>query len=116
MNVEHDPVYGCELAQGRRDREGYVFDGHKRAHVVAYERAHGPVPDDRELDHVCRRRSCVALVHLEAVTRSENERRKRWSYRARIARCPAGHALAETAIVTPEGGRVCRTCRDGASP
>jgi hypothetical protein len=32
--------------------------------------------------------------------------------RARIAKCPRGHALTSlTAMITPEGGRVCRTCR-----
>lgn len=114
MITQLDPVYGCELAQGRRDRDGYVFEGSDRSHQVVWERSHGPVPDGKELDHTCRRRACCALHHLELVTRSENERRKRWAHRVRIERCPLGHLLADQVIVTPEGGRVCRACRDVA--
>lgn len=116
--TEHDPIYGCELATGRRDREGYAFHGSTRAHIAAWRAAGREIPDGLELDHLCRRRHCCALHHLELVTRGENERRKSWRYRARRKLCPAGHELAgqveQTAIVTPEGGRVCRTCNRAA--
>lgn len=46
-------------------------------HIVAWEDAVGPVPDGRELDHLCRRRRCIAIVHLEPVTPEENRRRQR---------------------------------------
>lgn len=116
MSFVYDPEYGCLLATGRADRDGYVFHGRTRAHIAAWESVHGSVPPDRELDHTCRRRACCAVDanHLEPVTRSENERRKSWRYRAKIPRCPAGHLLAQTGIITPQGGRVCRTCRDAA--
>lgn len=110
MSTERDPIFGCELATGRLDRDGYAFHGKTRAHIAAWTAAHGPVPEDRELDHLCRRRHCVALHHLEAVTRRENELRKRWRCRARAKWCPAGHRLELYGIVTPEGGRVCRAC------
>lgn len=115
MSTEYDPIFGCEIATGRKDREGYAFWGSSRAHIVAWEREHGPLPDGLELDHLCRRRACCALIHLEPVTRSENEKRKSWRFRSKIATCPRGHQLAETAMVSPEGGRVCRTCRDEAA-
>jgi hypothetical protein len=109
-------VFGCELATGRRDKDGYAYHGSSRAHIVAYERVHGAVPDDLVLDHLCRRRHCCAPHHLEAVTQSENERRKQWRYRARRTHCPRGHELSVNAVVTPEGGRVCRTCNREAAP
>jgi hypothetical protein len=102
--------YGCELSTARIDREGYAFEGRSRAHVVAWTKAHGAVPDGMELDHLCRRRHCRALHHLELVTRSENEKRKSWKYRARRTHCPKGHELAINGVVTPEGGKVCRAC------
>src|SRR5690348_15795085 len=83
VSVERDTTFGCELATGRRDKDGYAFHGQTRAHIAAWERAHGPVPNGLVLDHLCRRRHCCAVHHLEAVTQSENERRKSWSYRAR---------------------------------
>lgn len=111
----YDPVFGCEIAHGRRDKDGYAIVGGRRAHIVAWELGNGGVEDGKELDHTCRNRACVALIHLEPVTRSENELRKSWRYRSKIERCPRGHLLAETAMVNGQGGRCCRTCRDEAA-
>lgn len=105
----HDPIYGCELVE-HVDADGYGRVRGKLAHVVAWERAYGPVPDDKELDHLCRRRNCCALAHLELASRSEQERRKLWKVRAKRAKCPQGHDMNINAMTTPEGGRVCRTC------
>lgn len=105
-----DRLYGCWLWTGRRDRDGYGrLPGGRLAHVAAYEAARGPVPAKLTLDHLCRRRHCCRPEHLEPVSRSEQERRKRWRYRVRLTHCPRGHSLA-TSLRTPEGGRVCRVC------
>lgn len=115
MNFERDLVFGCELAQGRADRDGYVFWGSTRAHIHRWtERMGVPVPEGHVLDHLCRRRNCVALHHLEPVTQSENEKRKAMKYRLRRARCMYGHDLNEHRAVTPEGGVVCRACNRAA--
>jgi hypothetical protein len=105
-----DPIFGCELATGRLDREGYAFHGKTRAHIAAWEAANGPRPEGMEIDHMCRRRNCKALHHLELVTRSENERRKSFKHRIKRTHCPRGHSLATNRAVTPEGGIVCREC------
>lgn len=47
------------------------------AHVVMYELLVGPVPAGMELDHLCRKPSCVEVYHLEPVTHRENLRRGR---------------------------------------
>lgn len=110
-----DPdVFGCELATGRLDKDGYAYHGSSRAHIVAWERVHGEVPDGLVLDHLCRRRHCSAVHHLEPVTQGENLMRIRWRYRAKRAMCPKGHPLALNGVVTPEGGRVCRQCNRDA--
>lgn len=110
--------FGCELATGRLDRDGYSYHGKSRGHIVAWVAKHGPVQPGLELDHMCRRRHCSALHHLEAVTRSENELRKSWRYRVKRKLCPRGHELAVHGVMTPEGGRVCRACNreHGATP
>jgi hypothetical protein len=102
--------FGCELWRGRRKADGYGMIGKETAHRVVWERERGPIPEDRFLDHLCRRPACVALHHLEIVTASENESRKRWRNRIKATHCPAGHEMASNAVVTPEGGRVCRAC------
>jgi hypothetical protein len=78
-----------------------------------YEKEIGPVPEGKVLDHLCRRPQCVAPHHLEPVTKSLNEQRKLWRKRANGAHCAKMRGIvhdAMNAIVTPEGGRVCRQC------
>lgn len=42
------------------------------AHRAYYEERFGPIPRDRELDHLCSQRACVRPEHLEPVTHAEN--------------------------------------------
>lgn len=114
MSTERDPIFGCLLWTGKLDKDGYGFHGRSRAHIVAWEAVHGQVPDGMELEHECRRRHCTAVAHLRLVTRSQNERLKSWRARARLTHCKNGHDLSVNAMVTPEGGRVCRTCSKGS--
>lgn len=111
--VEHDPVFGCRLWRGKVDRHGYpvIWRGKRpsAAHRVMYEAELGAIAPGLELDHECRRPLCVATHHLRPVTRSENEKLKSWRYRLLRTHCKNGHEM-KLAIVTPEGGRVCRTC------
>jgi hypothetical protein len=102
--------FGCEVWQGARTADGYGLIGSRVAHRVLWERVRGPIPEGKALDHLCRRRSCVALHHLEVVSASDNERRKSWRVRVRARHCAAGHDMAVNAVVTPWGGRVCREC------
>ena len=110
--------FGCWTWTGKVDRDGYpvVWRGRSasKGHRVVYEREVGPIAPGLALDHLCRNRACVAPHHLEPVDQSENERRKSWRYRARRTTCKAGHELASTKVVTPNGGVVCRWCNDEA--
>lgn len=108
-----DP-YGCQIATGRLDKDGYAFMGRTRAHIAAWTEANGPVLEGKVLDHLCRRRSCRAVIHLQPVTKSENELRKSLAYRIRKRiGCTVGHAMPDNQIMTDAGGIVCRACRDG---
>src|SRR5438046_2838933 len=44
-------------------------------HRVVYEHFVASIPDDMELDHLCRNRVCANFEHLECVTREEHMRR-----------------------------------------
>lgn len=48
-----------------------------KAHRFAYERSYGPIPANRDIDHLCGNRPCVNALHLEAVAHAENVRRGR---------------------------------------
>jgi hypothetical protein len=103
--------YGCFSPAGRRGMVG--------AHRVSYELAYGSIPDGMEIDHLCRNPSCVAPLHLEAVTHAENARRGKAGVAvAAISRskthCPKGHEYTEgNTYRYPRGNRACRTCRRG---
>ena len=86
----------------------------KWAHRLSYELHIGPIEDGREIDHLCRVRSCVNPSHLEMVTAQENIRRGE-SSAAKAARrdtCAHGHAYtAENTKLSRDGARQCRTCQ-----
>jgi hypothetical protein len=110
--VERDPVFGCWLWTGRTyDGYGVTWRGRKplKAYIEVYNAEVGDVPEGLHLEHECRRRLCVNPAHVTPVTPRENMLRKAWAYRARISRCRNGHSMSD-AMVTPEGGRLCRTC------
>lgn len=109
MSTTRDPIFGCRLAQGRQTRDGYVFHGKTLAHLHAWRSAHGEIPEGMVIDHLCGRRECTALHHLEAVTQSENLKRRSWRYRMRLKTCPHGHDM-KLHGVQMEKGRVCRQC------
>lgn len=79
--VEDDRGYEtcCWIWQRYKDRDGYgtVKRDGRCLHAYRYywEQQNGPVPRDRELDHLCRQRDCVRPDHLEPVTNAENQRR-----------------------------------------
>lgn len=98
------------------------------AHRVAWEVANGaPIPDGLVIDHTChnedhscrddrdcRHRRCVNPDHLEAVTFTTNVARGRGfaGINSRVTHCPAMHEYAGDNLITYNGHRLCRACRD----
>lgn len=72
----------CYLWTGPTNEDGYgrvTYHGERyTAHRLAWKLlGRGPIPDWMELDHLCRRRRCVNVTHLELVTPSTNAHRAR---------------------------------------
>ena len=108
---------GCWEWTGSLTGAGYgkvlTFRSVRVAHRVLYELLVGPVPDGRELDHLCRNRRCVRPDHLEPVTHLENVRRSAGN--GSKSGCPSGHPYTpeNTYIYVYQGGphRYCKPCQ-----
>jgi len=97
---------GCWLWQGAQTTGyGSAWNGVRTVltHRWVYERLVGPVPEGLVLDHLCRVRNCVNVLHLEPVTSGENTRRGPGS----VTHCSRGHLLPPR---TTTGPRRCRPC------
>ena len=113
---------GCWRWTGSRQPSGYgqIQTGThanpriELTHRVSYRLLVGDIPQDCEIDHLCRVRSCLCPDHLEAVTHREN-----WARSLAISvgyalaiQCIRGHRFTlENTYVRPDGKRNCRTCR-----
>lgn len=107
------------------------------AHVVFYEEAKGPVPDGKQLDHLCHdpdtcingvecpHRACVNPDHLDPKTNQENSYRGATrpgskhkpgrKPKAKQTHCKRGHEFTpENTIIGSDGGRRCRVCDNAA--
>lgn len=78
-HIEPEPNSGCWLWIGHITEDGYgaVGEGGRSllVHRVLYALLVGPIPPDRELDHLCRVRRCGNPRHVEPVTGVVNVRR-----------------------------------------
>ena len=116
--MEPEPMSGCWIWTGSHDTCGYGrmgLAGHTTsAHRIAYEHWRGPIPAARELDHLCRVRSCVNPGHLEPVEHRVNIQRGTTGgthYNGIRPTCGRGHPYTpENTFVDRRGWRFCRAC------
>jgi len=109
-------MWTASLKSGGYGRFRVVSHKMDLAHRVSYDLTIDRIPEDLELDHLCRNRGCVNPQHLEPVTRKVNQLRgfAPMAINARKQTCPRGHVLAGENLVRQQeakGWRECRTCR-----
>ena len=81
------------------------------AHRLMYEKTGRKIPDNLELDHLCRNRACVNPDHLEAVTHKENIARSPIHIsviRRSKTHCKWGHSFKGS--IKYKNSRKCRIC------
>jgi len=112
----------CWLWMGSKNGNGYGFISRRplprvSAHRFAYEMVKGPIPEGKEIDHLCRVRHCVKPSHLEAVDHKTNVYRGETlgAYHGNKTHCINGHPFnAANTYYRRKGGRDCRVClREG---
>lgn len=90
---------------------GWVENGERvmeLGHRVAWFIAHGPVPDDMTIDHICRNRRCGRVDHLRLLSNVDNAK---LNGNAVKTHCKRGHEFTEANTYRDgEGHRRCRTC------
>jgi len=108
---------GCWIWTGSCQPRGYglfnLSGKPELAHRVAYQLWRGEIPDECELDHLCRVTSCVNPEHLEAVVHRTNVLRGVGKAAKYIKRthCARGHRLSGKNLhLRSDGGRRCRMC------
>lgn len=112
------PESGCWIWIGRLCRCDYaqvqIAGVRKMAHRAAYELFVGPIPDDMDLDHVCRVRCCVNPSHLRPLTHKENILcgAGLTAKHAKKTHCIRGHPLSgpNLRFCENKNERVCRQC------
>lgn len=103
--------YGC-ITRGLGNGK---FRG-MRTHRVVWEAANGPIPEGMTIDHLCLKKACQNVDHMEVVTRSLNSSRAQWMNskgpgNSQKTHCPHGHAYSkENTYIMPSGSRFCREC------
>lgn len=122
--VSPAPADACWIWHGASNGRGYGNVGRNNktylAHRVAYELTFGPVPEGKDLDHLCKTKSCVNPTHLEPVSFLANMRR-RYSDAPdeRETHCVHGHELTpentlwanhRTGRRAGQSKRSCRSC------
>lgn len=94
--------YGRVRWQGRRTT----------THRVTWEHYVGPIPEGRQIDHLCRVRACCNPLHLEVVDQRTNVRRGESpsTVTARSGVCQRGHSMADAYHAPGSGKYSCRSC------
>lgn len=101
-------VDGCGYGHLRVDGRSY------RAHRLAYEIQHGPIPAGALICHKCDNPPCVNPDHLFAGSQLDNMRDMRAKgrdYRLAITHCPRGHPYDGSNTYQYGANRLCRECR-----
>jgi hypothetical protein len=91
----------------------WVNNKTKLAHRFSYEFFIGEIPRDKQLDHLCRNRSCVNPDHLEPVDIKTNVLRGEGlsAQNARKTHCKRNHPFSgENLKINCRGQRICLTC------
>jgi hypothetical protein len=114
-HIVQENEYGCWVWDKPHPESGYgQFQG-GRAHRWSYEFFRVEIPEDLDIDHLCRNRACVNPWHMEPVPSRVNVLRgvSPAANNARKTHCLRGHEFTEANTYRPPSkpnSRACRAC------
>jgi hypothetical protein len=81
----------------------------RKVMTVEWEKVNGPVPKGKVLDHLCKMKACIEVLHLEPVTQKVNVHRGRAMELRKLAcdKCGGPYSV----VGTKPNGRPERRCR-----
>lgn len=81
-------------------------------HRFVYALTRGPIPDDKQIDHLCRNTKCANPAHVDLVTSRENTLRGvgPTAQNARKTHCKRGHLFDDDNTQITTKGRHCKKC------
>lgn len=109
---------GCWEWSGNMLKNGYGrfrdINGKRLAHRIAWTLKNGEIPDGLVINHLCRNRRCVNVLHLEVTTNTRNILIgiSPAAINARKTHCDMGHAFDTENTIKEGSGRRCRTCKN----
>jgi len=107
--IEIDPATGCHNWLGQRNPKGYGITRFKggmwQMHRLVWVQLRGPIPKDKQIDHLCNNTSCCNVEHLRVVTPQENSIAR--NFRRHGGNCPK----CGTPYSTAHGLNYCKPCR-----
>lgn len=72
---------GCIVPTSHKlNKDGYfrkMIDGQtwRMYHRYVWEQANGPIPDEYEIDHLCKNRACCNIEHHQCIHKKEHRRK-----------------------------------------
>lgn len=118
----HSSLKGCWIWKGQIDKKGtkaeygrfYFLHKNVMSHRFSYEIiGEKPIPNDYQIDHLCKNHLCVNPNHLQAVPQRENSNRSNnpMAINSRRVECKRGHPLSgKNLYIGKDGHRRCLTC------
>lgn len=106
---EVNEITGCWIWTGYINADGYARLESQNAHRLFFVHHGGAIHEGWDVDHLCKRRSCVNPAHLEAVPEIVNIERAMTrtvnSGGERVRVCKEGHLIRGANFNPPSSGR-----------